>query len=236
MHGSPELDRDRRSHQADSVAAFLDQRRLEAAALLFEWAAIPSVSSDPACRADVRRSASWLAGQLRELGFPTAEIWDTGGQPAVFAGWAAAPGAPTALIYGHHDVRGRGATGAKAQVLSHLWGIWAHLTVTCRPAPAVNLTLLVEGEAEVGSAHLGELLRERGDRLRADLVIGRGRPATLLAEYAGPVVSAGTGWPEDDQPGSQPDSRKWAQLEALQRQAATLALLWCWLPDAGLAP
>lgn len=40
---------------------------------LKEWLAIPSISGDPAHADDVRRSAEWLAGQLRRAGFPTAE-------------------------------------------------------------------------------------------------------------------------------------------------------------------
>jgi len=78
---------------------------------LKEWLAIPSVSADPGHHGDVRASADWLAGHLREAGFPQVEIWETGtaaapGQPAVFACWPAAdPGALTVTVYGHHDVQ-----------------------------------------------------------------------------------------------------------------------------------
>ena len=37
---------------------------------LKEWLAIPSVSADPEHHGDVRRSAEWLAGHLRDTGFP----------------------------------------------------------------------------------------------------------------------------------------------------------------------
>jgi acetylornithine deacetylase/succinyl-diaminopimelate desuccinylase-like protein len=114
---------------------------------LGEWLAIPSISADPGHHADVRRSAEWLAGHLRQSGFPVAEIWETGaggaGLPAVFAHWPAAdPSAPVVLVYGHHDVQpvepldewesppfepvqrdgqllGRGASDDKGQVLFH---------------------------------------------------------------------------------------------------------------------
>jgi acetylornithine deacetylase/succinyl-diaminopimelate desuccinylase-like protein len=51
------------------------------------------------------RSANWLAGTLRDTGFPTVAVWQTGGAPAVYAEWCAAPDAPTVLVYSHHDVR-----------------------------------------------------------------------------------------------------------------------------------
>ena len=80
---------------------------------LREWLAIPSVSADPARHGDVRRSAEWLAGYLTETGFPVVQVWETpGGLPAVFAHWPAAdPGAPTVLVYGHHDVQPVGHRG-----------------------------------------------------------------------------------------------------------------------------
>ena len=43
---------------------------------------------------------------LRDTGFPTVEVWETDGLPAVFAEWPSDdPDAPTALVYGHHDVQ-----------------------------------------------------------------------------------------------------------------------------------
>ena len=73
---------------------------------LKQWLTIPSISADPARHGDVRHSAAWLAGHLRGAGFPVAEVWDTGGLPAVFAEWPAAdPAAPVVLVYGHHDVQ-----------------------------------------------------------------------------------------------------------------------------------
>src|SRR5262245_36330172 len=89
---------------------------------LRDWLSIPSVSADPARHGDVRRSAEWLVGYLKEAGFPVAEVWETGGLPAVCAHWpaadpagaagadpaagpAAGPAAPRVLVYGHHDVQ-----------------------------------------------------------------------------------------------------------------------------------
>src|SRR3954447_11127636 len=73
---------------------------------LIDWLRIPSVSADPSRADDVRRSAQWLADAFTRVGFPTVEIWETEGLPAVFAEWPAAEaGAPAVVVYGHHDVQ-----------------------------------------------------------------------------------------------------------------------------------
>ncbi len=170
---------------------------------LKEWLAIPSISGDPARIGDVRRSAEWLAARLRATGFPVAEVWETGqdgdrGLPAVFAHWPAAePGAPTVLVYGHHDVQpvepldewhsppfqpaerdgqilARGACDDKGQVLFHDLGLRACLATGPdgpRSAPPVTLKLLIEGEEESGSPNLPDLLRRERDRLACDVIV-----------------------------------------------------------------
>ncbi|NEK57294.1 M20 family dipeptidase [Geodermatophilus sabuli] len=163
------------------------------------WLRIPSISADPAHASDVAASAEWLAAALRRTGFPTVEIWPTPGAPAVFAEWPSAdPGAPVALVYGHHDVQpvdplelwvhppfeptrvegpdgpelhARGAIDDKGNVAFHLLGMRAHLAATGRDTPAVTVKVLVEGEEESGSPHFADLLRARADRLRCDVVV-----------------------------------------------------------------
>ena len=165
---------------------------------LTEWLRIPSISADPECHGDVRRSAEYLAQALRGTGFPTVEVWETGGGPglpAVFAEWPSDdPDAPTVVVYGHHDVQpvtpvelwehppfeptvvgerlyARGAADDKGQVFFHTLGLRAHLAATGRTSPAVNLKLLVEGEEESGSPNFPALLTEHRDRLRCDAVV-----------------------------------------------------------------
>lgn len=161
---------------------------------LKEWVRIPSVAAAPEHEHDLLRSAHWLAGALRDTGFPTTQIWPGTYGPAVHAAWCEAPGAPTVLVYSHHDVRavkeenwdqtspfdpvardgrlyGRGASDAKGQVLAHLWGVRAHLAATGREVPAVNLKFLVEGEEEAGSPGLAQLIQDHPEELAADVVI-----------------------------------------------------------------
>jgi acetylornithine deacetylase/succinyl-diaminopimelate desuccinylase-like protein len=181
-----------------AVRDFVEAHAAEFTRDLSEWLRIPSISGDPDRIGDVRASAEWLAAKLRSIGFPTVEIWETAdgaGLPSVFAEWRSGEeGAPTALVYGHHDVQpvtplelwqtgpfepterngklyARGAADDKGQVFFHLLGLRAHLAATGRTAPAVNLKLLIEGEEESGSPHFPALLRAEADRLACDAVI-----------------------------------------------------------------
>lgn len=178
-----------------AVRAYIQQHRAAFLDDLAEWLRIPSVSADPGHADDVRRSADWLADRLRATGFPVAEVWETAGAPAVFAEWPSGDeGAPTVLVYGHHDVQpatredgwhtepfepvvkdgrmyARGAADDKGQVFFHTLGVRAHLAATGRTAPAVNLKLIIEGEEEFGSPNFPDLLRAHADRLACDAVI-----------------------------------------------------------------
>ncbi|MFD8297977.1 dipeptidase [Streptomyces bauhiniae] len=178
-----------------AVHAYIERHRAAFLDDLAAWLRIPSVSAQPEHAPDVRRSADWLAGKLTATGFPVAEVWPTAGAPAVFAEWPSDdPGAPTVLVYGHHDVQpaaredgwdtdpfepvvrgnrlhARGAADDKGQVFFHTLGVRAHLAATGRTAPAVNLKLLIEGEEESGSPNFRALVEEHTGRLAADAVI-----------------------------------------------------------------
>jgi acetylornithine deacetylase/succinyl-diaminopimelate desuccinylase-like protein len=178
---------DVRDHIDANASGFFDA--------LKEWLAIPSISGDPERRDDVRRSAEWLAAHLRDTGFPTVEIWETGGLPAVFAEWPAEdPAAPKVVVYGHHDVQpvepldewetapfspiergeqliGRGASDDKGQVFFHTLGLKANLAASGRTAPPVTIKMLIEGEEESGSPHFADLLRAKKDRLACDAIV-----------------------------------------------------------------
>ena len=158
---------------------------------LVEWLRIPSISGDPRTTAtsDGRQSTSSMP--CCGSGFPTVEVWETAGLPAVFAEWPSDDAdAPTVLVYGHHDVQpvtpldlwehppfeptvvgerlyARGAADDKGQVWFHTLGLRAHLAATGRTSPAVNLKLIVEGEEESGSPNFAALLAENDvDRAR----------------------------------------------------------------------
>jgi acetylornithine deacetylase/succinyl-diaminopimelate desuccinylase-like protein len=130
--------------------AYARSRRGDLKRQLAEWVQVPGIVGEPGHVKDLLRSANWLAAAFRDIGFPVVEVQPTGESHAVYAEWCSAPGAPTVLVYSHHDVRavkqenwnqtapfqpvvregrlyGRGSSDAKGQVLAHLEGIRAHL-------------------------------------------------------------------------------------------------------------
>lgn len=160
---------------------------------LFDWLRIPSISADPACAGEVRRSAEFCAARLTGAGFENVEILETPGLPAVYAEWMhAGSTAPTVLVYGHHDVqpvdplgewgsppfepvivdgecRARGAIDDKGQVLYQIEAARGLLERDGRLP--VNLKFLIEGEEEVGSVHFESLLRSELPRFACDVVV-----------------------------------------------------------------
>jgi cysteinylglycine-S-conjugate dipeptidase len=151
---------------------------------------IPSVSADPGAAAEVRRSADLIAGLFRDVGSPQVDVLTVdGGQPATLTRYPAPAGRPTVLLYAHHDVQppgaeagwrsppfeptvrdgrlyGRGAADDKAGVAAHLAVLRAY-----DGRPPVGVTVIAEGEEEVGSPTLGALLQRHRDQLAADLIV-----------------------------------------------------------------
>ncbi|MCV7102607.1 dipeptidase [Mycobacterium palustre] len=150
---------------------------------------IDSVWADPARRDRVRRSAQKVADLLAHAGFRDVRIVSEGGAPAVIAHHPPPPGAPTVLLYAHHDVQpegdraqwasppfepterdgrlyGRGSADDKAGIATHLAAFRAH-----GGQPPVGVTVFVEGEEESGSPSLGRLLAAHRDALAADVIV-----------------------------------------------------------------
>jgi len=156
---------------------------------LEELVRIPSVSDVDGDAPEVRRSAETVARILTEAGFPEVDIVQEGGRPAVVAHHPAPAGAPTVLLYAHHDVQppgdeanwdsppftaterdgrlyGRGAADDKAGIAAHLAAYLAHDS-----RPPVGVTVFVEGEEESGSESLTTILQRHRDRLGADVFV-----------------------------------------------------------------
>jgi acetylornithine deacetylase/succinyl-diaminopimelate desuccinylase-like protein len=174
----------------EQVLRTIDSRRDASVAELAEFLSIPSVSTKPDHTADVRRCAQWLAGRLNASSL-TASVRETGGHPVVVAKNHHKPGRPTVLFYGHYDVQppepldkwvtkpfepavrngaifARGAVDDKGQVWAHVEAIAAWQQHGGVP---VNLTMLIEGEEEIGSENLEKFVRENRDELKADIAV-----------------------------------------------------------------
>ncbi len=184
-----------------ALAGYLERSKDRILATLCDWLRIPSISADPAHAGDVANSAEFCAQVLREAGLHEVEIIraDAAGAdgaglaPAVYGEWlGAGEGAPTVLVYGHHDVQpvdpldewtsppfeplvvnglllARGSCDDKGQVLMQTEAVRGLLGEM--GALPVNLKFLIEGEEEVGSPHFEDLLERERERLATDVIV-----------------------------------------------------------------
>jgi len=189
----------------DNVIDFINVNRDRYLEELTALLAIPSISALPEHAADVTRCAEWCADEMRRIGLQNVKLVPTPGNPVVYGDWLGASGAPTILFYGHYDVQpvdpldlwisppfeatvrdgeiyARGSADDKGQVFMHLKAVEAHLQQNGRLP--VNIKFILEGEEEVGSAHLDDFVRAHKDDLKADVVVisdsamfGRGVPS-----------------------------------------------------------
>ena len=159
---------------------------------LSEFLRIPSISTDEAYAADVRRAAEWLAAEFRRIGMQQVDVIETPGHPVVTAGIHVGDDRPTVLLYGHYDVQppdplalwetppfepsirngdlyARGACDDKGQLFMHLKAVEAYLAGEGHLP--VNVKFIVEGEEENGSLHLRQFLEQHADSLSADVVL-----------------------------------------------------------------
>ena len=159
---------------------------------LKEFAAIPSVSTDPAHAADIDKAAQWVATKLRAAGPFKVQVMPTHGASVVYAEWLGAPGARTILVYGHYDVQpedpvdkwitppftptlrdgrlyARGVSDDKGPMLIPIKVAEAFFAE--RKALPINVKFMIEGEEEIGSKHLEEFVRQNKDMLKADAVV-----------------------------------------------------------------
>ncbi|MFZ5963862.1 M20/M25/M40 family metallo-hydrolase [Thalassococcus sp. BH17M4-6] len=177
----------------DAVLSRIDADLDAATDRLKDLLRIPSISTDPAFKADCDRAADWLVADLQSMGIEASKR-ATPGHPMV-VGHIDGPG-PHVLFYGHYDVqpvdplelwdrdpfdpqvedtpkgrviRGRGSSDDKGQLMTFLEACRAYKeetgTLPCR------ITFLFEGEEESGSPSLVPFLKDNAEELRADIAL-----------------------------------------------------------------
>lgn len=178
----------------NAVLEHLHENRDRAVADLCDYVRFPSISAQPSHRKDLAACARWLVGHCREIGL-RARVCATAGHPIVVATTRSgrrSTGKPHFLVYGHYDVQppepfelwksppfeprivgrrlfARGASDNKGQNLAHLKAVEAYLkSGTELPC---DITFVIEGEEEVGSASLSQFLRTKKSELRCDAVV-----------------------------------------------------------------
>lgn len=170
------------------VFAHIEANRDSFITRLIDYVRHPSIS---ARNIGIREVAELLSGHLRALDMAVEEI-DTPGHPMIFGQLGNDPARPTILLYGHYDVQppepleewisppfeptirdgriyARGVADNKGQHFAQLLAIESLLAVT--GGVPCNVKILLEGEEEVGSPHIAEVVRRNAGKLRADLVV-----------------------------------------------------------------
>src|SRR5882724_3003447 len=154
---------------------------------------IPSVSTLPEHKDDVRRAAQFVADEMKRIGMEHVEVIPTTGHPLVYGDWLHAAGKPTVLCYGHYDVQppdplnewhtppfepternqniyARGAVDDKGQMYMHLKALESLFKTSGGKLP-INVRLIIEGEEEVGGEGIARFVREHPERLKAEFAL-----------------------------------------------------------------
>jgi acetylornithine deacetylase/succinyl-diaminopimelate desuccinylase-like protein len=179
----------------DDVLAKIDANQTGALDRLFSLLSIPSVSTDPARAADCVRAADWLVDELKGLGFEISRR-ETDGKPMV-VGHAKGVhrDAPRVLFYGHYDVQppeplelwekppfeprlveaptgqrivARGACDDKGQLMTFVEACRAFRETGGLPC---DVSVLFEGEEEIGSPSLPGFMTKNAKELKADVML-----------------------------------------------------------------
>ena len=175
-----------------AVLDYLKTNQSRFVAELSELLRFPSISAQPQHKPDLQACATWLTEHCRQIGLE-AESCPTQGNPVVLARTPRRQGKrPHFVVYGHYDVQppdplelwksppfeatirgrklfARGSADNKGQHFAHLKAVEAFLkTGTELPC---DLTFVLEGEEETGSASLPPFLRKHLRDLRCDAVV-----------------------------------------------------------------
>lgn len=181
--------------QLDAVLAHIDANLEHALERLFSLLRMKSISADPVYAQDCIATAQHLAGDVATIGFDVG-LRPTAGLPVVLGKMTGASDAHV-MFYGHYDVQpvdpldlwtrapfdpviatlddgrkaivARGAADDKGQVMTFVEACRAWKAVT--GTLPVNVTLMIEGEEEVGSKNLGAFLSANKAELDADFVL-----------------------------------------------------------------
>lgn len=154
---------------------------------------IPSVSTLPEHKGDVRRAAESLVTELKRIGMEHVHLIEGMGHPLVYADWLHAAGKPTCLCYGHYDVQppdpldewlsppfepaerngnlyARGAVDDKGQMYMHVKALESLFAAHNGKLP-LNTRVILEGEEEVGGESIAKFVREHPEQLKADFAL-----------------------------------------------------------------
>src|SRR5690625_2211448 len=178
---------------SETVLSYLTENREQLLKKLNDFLSIPSVSTDSVHKKDINEAAGFLENYLKDIGFDKVEQQETAGHPLVYAEYKqAGPDAPTVLFYGHYDVQpvdpielwdsdpfkpevrdgrlyARGSSDDIGQVFMHL-AVFEAFMKTEGKLP-INVKVCIEGEEEIGSENLYEVLHDKKELFAADFAV-----------------------------------------------------------------
>ncbi len=173
------------------INSYIEENKARFLEELFGLLRIPSISSLSENRPEMYKAAAYWVKILEEAGVDRAEIFETAGNPVVFAEKNIDPAKPTILVYAHMDVMpvdpldqwksnpfepeireeriwARGANDDKGQSFMHAKAfefMVRNNTLSC------NVKFLIEGEEEVGSVNLAAFCTAHKEMLKADIIL-----------------------------------------------------------------
>jgi acetylornithine deacetylase/succinyl-diaminopimelate desuccinylase-like protein len=179
-----------------ALSQWIDARRTTFESNLKDLVEIPSISMDPARKADMARCAEAACALINAAG-GSAEVYATGGHPLVAGGFIHDPKFPTVTIYNHLDVQpadeptwkqdpfrmsnvngtygGRGTTDDKGPALTAFHAAcWAK-----EVGLPINVRFLWELEEEIGSPNFDACLKANAARFKAG---GRDRHSVVVSD------------------------------------------------------
>jgi acetylornithine deacetylase/succinyl-diaminopimelate desuccinylase-like protein len=160
--------------------------------VLKQYLRYPSISADPAYKEGMQGASRYMEEVLQSIGFFT-ELVKTAGHPLLYAKRGGNPEWPHVLLYGHYDVQpvdpvelwrsepfqptqeghllyARGSADNKGPFVAHLAGLYQALQDN--PNLPVRISVILEGEEEVGSPSLPAFLQQHREELaEADFVL-----------------------------------------------------------------
>src|SRR5690625_683927 len=178
---------------SEQVLSYLTENREQLLKKLNDFLSIPSVSTDSVHKKDINEAAGFLETYLTEIGFDQVEQQETAGHPLIYAEYnQAGLDAPTVLFYGHYDVQpvdpielwdsdpfkpevrdgrlyARGSSDDKGQVFMHLAVFEAFMKTEGKLT--INVKVCIEGEEEIGSENLYEVLHDKKELFAADFAV-----------------------------------------------------------------
>jgi acetylornithine deacetylase/succinyl-diaminopimelate desuccinylase-like protein len=178
---------------ASSAVSYAQQNQQRFLGELKDLLRIPSVSTAPEHKNDVRRAAEFVASEMQRIGLENVETIATKGHPLIYADWLHASGKPTVLCYAHYDVQpaeplnewitppfepternqniyARGAVDDKGQLWMEVKAIEALMKGHNGRLP-LNVKFIIEGEEEVGGESIAAYVRKEKSKLKADFAL-----------------------------------------------------------------